>query len=49
MNSGLRDRTAIIGIGESAYTKRGAASQSEMALACEAIQRAVADAGLKHR
>jgi acetyl-CoA acetyltransferase len=47
MNIGLRDRTAIIGIGESAYTKRGGATRGEMALACEAIQRAVADAGLK--
>jgi acetyl-CoA acetyltransferase len=42
----LRDRTAIIGIGETAYTKRGGAAQSEMALACEAIRHAVADAGL---
>jgi acetyl-CoA acetyltransferase len=42
----LRDRTAIIGIGETAYTKRGGTTRSEMALACEAIQRAVADAGL---
>jgi acetyl-CoA acetyltransferase len=42
----LRDRTAIIGIGETQYTKRGGTSRSEMALACEAIQRAVEDAGL---
>lgn len=42
----LRDRTAIIGVGETEYTKRGGASRSEMALACEAIQRAVQDAGL---
>src|SRR4029453_2146536 len=37
---------AIIGIGETDYTKRGGTTRSEMALACEAIQRAVADAGL---
>jgi acetyl-CoA acetyltransferase len=42
----LRDRTAIIGIGETAYTKRGGTTRSEMELACEAIMRAVADAGL---
>jgi acetyl-CoA acetyltransferase len=42
----LRDRTAIAGIGETEYTKRGGATRSEMELACEAIQRAVADAGL---
>jgi acetyl-CoA acetyltransferase len=42
----LRDRTAIVGIGETAYTKRGGATRSEMELACEAIGRAVADAGL---
>lgn len=42
----LRDRTAIIGIGETEYTKRGGATQSEMALACQAIRRAVTDAGL---
>jgi acetyl-CoA acetyltransferase len=42
----LRDRTAIIGVGETEYTKRGGATRSEMALACQAIQRAVADAGL---
>jgi acetyl-CoA acetyltransferase len=42
----LRDRTAITGIGETAYTKRGGTTRSEMELACEAIIRAVADAGL---
>jgi acetyl-CoA acetyltransferase len=46
MTWALRDRTAIIGIGETEYKKRGRANRSEMALACEAIQRAVADAGL---
>jgi acetyl-CoA acetyltransferase len=42
----LRDQTAIVGVGETAYTKRGQAGRSELALACEAIRRAVADAGL---
>jgi acetyl-CoA acetyltransferase len=42
----LRDRTAITGIGETEYTKRGGTTRSEMELACEAITRAVADAGL---
>jgi acetyl-CoA acetyltransferase len=46
MGWALRDRTAIVGIGETQYAKRGGASRSEMALACEAIRRAVADAGL---
>lgn len=47
MSSALRDRTAIVGIGETQYTKRGRSGRSEMALACEAIRRAVADAGLE--
>jgi acetyl-CoA acetyltransferase len=42
----LRDRTAIAGVGETAYAKRGGAERSELALACEAVRRAVADAGL---
>jgi acetyl-CoA acetyltransferase len=42
----LRDRTAIIGIGETEYLKRGGTTRSEMELACEAIARAVADSGL---
>src|ERR1700751_5709677 len=42
----LRDRAGIIGVGETEYTKRGGPTLSEMALACQAIQRAVADAGL---
>ena len=43
----LRNRTAIIGIGETKYTKRGGSLRTEIELACEAIVRAVADAGLK--
>jgi acetyl-CoA acetyltransferase len=42
----LRDRTAITGVGETEYAKRGGATRSEMELACEAIRRAVDDAGL---
>jgi acetyl-CoA acetyltransferase len=43
----LRDRFAIVGIGESAYTRAGQAAQPEFTLACEAITKAVADAGLR--
>ncbi|HXC41217.1 MAG TPA: hypothetical protein VN667_19955 [Burkholderiales bacterium] len=43
----MRDKTAIAGIGETAYTKRGGMAQSEMECACEAIIKAVDDAGLK--
>jgi acetyl-CoA acetyltransferase len=42
----LKDRTAIAGIGQTRYTKRGGATKSAMALACEAILNAVDDAGL---
>ncbi|HEY7294750.1 MAG TPA: acetyl-CoA acetyltransferase [Dehalococcoidia bacterium] len=42
----IRDRAAIVGIGETRYYKRGAAPVSEFALACEAVLRAAADAGL---
>lgn len=40
---------AIVGIGETAYTKRGelGAHRTELSLACEAILKAVADAGLE--
>jgi acetyl-CoA acetyltransferase len=38
--------TAVVGVGESAYYKRGGASLSEFQLACVAIRNAVADAGL---
>jgi acetyl-CoA acetyltransferase len=39
--------TAIAGIGESDYFKRGGATLSEFQLACVAIRNAVADAGLE--
>ena len=42
----LRDRTSIVGIGETQYWKAGGADRTEFELACEAVQRAVADAGL---
>jgi acetyl-CoA acetyltransferase len=43
----LRDKTAIAGIGETAYTKRGGMAATELECACEAIIKAVEDAGLK--
>jgi acetyl-CoA acetyltransferase len=43
----LRDKTCIVGIGQTAYTKRGRlAGQGTFALACEAVVDAAADAGL---
>jgi acetyl-CoA acetyltransferase len=42
----LRDQTAIVGVGETAYTRAGATNRSELSLACEAIIDAVTDAGL---
>jgi acetyl-CoA acetyltransferase len=43
----FRDRFAIVGIGESVYTRAGRATQPEFTLACQAITRAIADAGLR--
>jgi acetyl-CoA acetyltransferase len=43
----IKDKVAIVGIGETTYYKRGAAPVSELQLALEAIQKAVADAGLR--
>src|SRR5262245_24859576 len=45
----FKDATAIAGIGETAYTKAGGTTRTELDLACEAISRAVADAGLTLR
>jgi acetyl-CoA acetyltransferase len=42
----LRDRTSIVGIGETRYWKAGGADQTEFELACLAVRRAVEDAGL---
>lgn len=43
----IKDKTAIAGIGETAYYKRGQAPVSEFQLACEAIIKAADDAGIK--
>jgi acetyl-CoA acetyltransferase len=45
----FEDATAIAGIGETAYTRAGGTTRSELDLACEAIARAVADADLSLR
>ncbi|MFV0308373.1 MAG: thiolase C-terminal domain-containing protein [Desertimonas sp.] len=42
----MRRATAVVGVGESEYTFRGAARHTEFQLACIAIRNAVADAGL---
>jgi acetyl-CoA acetyltransferase len=42
----IKDKVAIVGIGETNYYKRGAAPVSEFQLTCEAILKAVDDAGL---
>ena len=41
----LKDKTAIVGIGHTEYSKDS--GRSEMSLAVEAIRNAIADAGLK--
>ncbi len=41
----IKDRTAIVGVGQTQYTKNS--GRDELDLACEAIQNAVDDAGLK--
>lgn len=41
---GVRDKAAVVGIGETAYSKHS--GRTELALACEAICRAVEDAGV---
>src|SRR5258708_24649295 len=43
----IKDKVAIVGLGETKYYKRGQAPVSEFQLACEAILKAVADAGIK--
>jgi len=42
----IKDKVAIVGLGETKYYKRGQAPVSEFQLACEAILKAVADAGI---
>ncbi len=43
----VKDKVAIVGIGETAYYKRGGAPVPEFVLACEAILKAADDAGIK--
>ena len=43
----IKDKVAIVGIGETRYYKAGQSPVSEFQLALEAIQKAVADAGLR--
>ena len=41
-----KDKVCIVGIGETEYTKWGQITRSEFQLACEAILKAIDDAGL---
>ena len=43
----MKKRAVVVGVGESAYYKRGGATETEFQLACIAIRNAVADAGLE--
>lgn len=43
----IKDKVAIVGIGETRYYKAGQAPVSEFQLALEAIKKAVTDAGLR--
>ena len=43
----MRDRTAIVGIGETEYTRWGQIERSEFQLCCEAVTKAVDDSGLR--
>ena len=45
----VKDKTAIIGLGETKYYKRGQAPIPEFRLACEAIIKAADDAGIDVR
>src|SRR5271167_2645056 len=45
----VKDKTAVVGIGETRYYKRGQAPEPEFLLACEAITKAAEDAGLSVR
>jgi acetyl-CoA acetyltransferase len=46
MSSTLSDKTAIVGIGQSKYYKRGGSPDAEFKMACQAIVAAAEDAGL---
>ena len=43
----MQRKTAVVGVGESTYYKRGEAKETEFQLACIAIRNAVLDAGLE--
>jgi acetyl-CoA acetyltransferase len=43
----IKDKAAIVGVGESAYYKRGGSPVPEFGLACQAIINAANDAGIK--
>jgi acetyl-CoA acetyltransferase len=45
----IKDKAAVIGVGETTYYKRGQAPVSEFRLACEAIIKAADDAGIDVR
>ena len=45
----MHRRAAVAGVGESEFFKRGGSPETEFQLACTAIRRAVADAGLELR
>src|ERR1700680_1735987 len=42
----VKDKTAIVGIGETAYYKRGGSPAPEFVMCCEAIIKAADDAGI---
>src|SRR3970040_2154684 len=42
----MKDKVAIVGIGETEYTRWGQIKRSEFQLACEAVLKAIEDAGL---
>lgn len=42
----MHGKAVVVGVGESTYSKRGGATETEFQLACIAIRNAVADAGL---
>src|SRR5579884_2986232 len=48
-DSTIKDKVAVVGIGETAYYKRGGAPVSEFRLVLEAIFRAAEDAGIDVR
>ena len=43
----IKDKAAVVGVGETIYYKRGGAPVPEFRLACEAVMKAADDAGLK--